>query len=109
MAADAHPSLADALERTRGLTLVVTGAGVSLASGIPTFRGTDVGAIWKKDVTELGTRAYFEEDPAGSWSWYLARFDAAVGAVPNPAHQALVALERWQRGRGGRFLLVTQN
>jgi NAD-dependent deacetylase len=92
-----------------GALLVVTGAGISLASGIPTFRGTDPDAIWKHDVTELGTRRYFEQDPAGSWSWYLKRFDAVLAARPNPAHDALARLERWHLGRGGRFLLVTQN
>ena len=89
--------------------LVVTGAGVSLASGIPTFRGRDPGAVWKRDVTELGTRRYFQEDPVGSWRWYLERFDRAVDARPNAAHAALVGLERWQVGRGGDYLLVTQN
>lgn len=93
-----------------GSLLVVTGAGISLASGIPTFRGTDPGAIWTRDVTELGTRRYFEQDPVGSWRWYMARFERALAAQPNPAHHALVALERWQADEaGGRFLLLTQN
>jgi len=93
---------------SRGV-LVVTGAGVSVASGIPTFRGSDPDAIWKRDVTELGTRRYFEEDPVGSWRWYLERFDRVVDARPNAAHTALAALERWQVARGAPFLLVTQN
>jgi NAD-dependent deacetylase len=88
---------------------VVTGAGISAASGIPTFRGTDPDAIWKRDVTELGTRAYFERDPVGSWRWYLARFEKVLAAQPNDAHRALVELERWHQRHGGRFLLVTQN
>jgi len=92
-----------------GALLVVTGAGVSVASGIPTFRGTDPGAIWKHDVTTLGTFAYFEADPVGSWRWYLSRFDRVVDAKPNAAHAAIAALERWQSARGGEFLLVTQN
>ena len=92
-----------------GHLVVVTGAGVSHASGIPTFRGTDPGAIWKKDVTELGTRRFFESDPAGSWSWYTSRFDMVLDKRPNPAHCALAALERWHVARSGRFLLVTQN
>jgi NAD-dependent deacetylase len=92
----------------RGL-LVVTGAGVSVASGIPTFRGSDPGAIWKRDVTELGTRRFFAEDPVGSWRWYTERFDRVFDARPNPAHHAVAALERWQRRRGAPFLLVTQN
>jgi NAD-dependent deacetylase len=93
----------------QGLILVVTGAGVSLASGIPTFRGSDPGAIWKRDVTELATLDYFRRDPVGSWRWYLERFDMVLGARPNPAHLAIAALERWQLRRGGDFLLVTQN
>ena len=92
-----------------GQLVVVTGAGISLASGIPTFRGTDPGAIWKKDVTELGTRRFFESDPAASWAWYTSRFDIVLDKQPNPAHHALAALERWHVARGGRFLLVTQN
>ena len=89
--------------------LVVTGAGVSLASGIPTFRGSDPDAVWAHDVTELGTARYFRRDPVGSWRWYLTRFAALRDARPNPAHHALVTLERWQLARGGDFLLVTQN
>ena len=104
-------SLADAwLElRLSSTVLFVTGAGVSLASGIPTFRGSDPSAIWANDTTKLGTNAYFERDPEGSWSWYLSRFARLHGAQPNPAHLAIAGLERWHCGRGGAFLLVTQN
>ena len=58
---------------------------------------------------ELGTYGFFRDDPAGSWSWYLSRFDKVAGARPNPGHLALAALERFQLARGGDFLLVTQN
>jgi NAD-dependent deacetylase len=92
-----------------GHLLVVTGAGISLASGIPTFRGQDPGAVWKRDVTELGTFRYFRADPVGSWRWYLDRFARTMGARPNPAHRALVALEAYCARRGGELLLVTQN
>ncbi len=102
--------LAEALEKLGTDPLVVvTGAGISLASGIPTFRGSDPGAVWKRDITELGTYRYFREDPIGSWQWYLHRFSLVVNARPNLAHRAVAALERWQLGRGGRYLLVTQN
>ena len=107
---NACATLAAAIEEIdSGYLVVVTGAGVSLASGIPTFRGTDPDAVWKRDVTELGTNRYFEEDPAGSWSWYTSRFDIVLDKRPNPAHLALAAIERWQVARGGQFLLVTQN
>lgn len=95
--------------RAGGPIAVITGAGVSLASGISTFRGPDPGAVWTRDVTSLGTHRYFREDPAGSWRWYLARFDGLADKSPNVAHLALAALERWQVGRGGAFTLVTQN
>ena len=92
-----------------GLLLVVTGAGISLASGIPTFRGSDPGAVWKKDITELGTHRYFTQDPVGSWRWYTERFDLVLDKEANAAHLALVDLERWQINRGGDFVLITQN
>jgi NAD-dependent deacetylase len=101
--------LAEAIKKTDGLILVCTGAGISLASGIPTFRGADKDAVWKRDVTELGTVRYFSDEPAGSWSWYLSRFDKVLGAKPNPGHTALVELEQWGEAHGKKFLLVTQN
>ena len=102
--------LAEALRKAgTGLVLVVTGAGVSAASGLPLFRGTDPDAIWNRDITEIGTSWYFERHPVDWWRWYLERFSGLRAARPNPAHRALAALERWQLGRGGDFLLVTQN
>lgn len=89
--------------------VIVTGAEISLASGIPTFRGTDPGAVWKKDVTELGTMRYFNEEPEGSWSWYLDRFDRVFGAKPNAGHLALVEIENTLQSKAREFLLVTQN
>lgn len=100
--------LVDACRASRRM-VVLTGAGMGLASGISTFRGTDPGAVWANDVMELGTRAYFERNPVGSWRWYRSRFASLRGASPNAGHHALVALERWQRARKAEFLLVTQN
>ena len=101
--------LAATVRDSKGLFLVVTGAGISLASGIPTFRGTDKDAVWKKDVTELGTHRFFRDNPVGSWSWYLKRFEALKDARPNAGHHALVQLEQARAARRLPFLLVTQN
>ena len=56
-------------ELGRGPALVVTGAGISLASGISTFRGSDPDAIWKASDVELATVDYFHRDPGGQWRW----------------------------------------
>ncbi len=89
--------------------LVLTGAGISLASGIPTFRGSDPDAVWAHDVTEMGTFAFFRRSPVESWKWYRSRFGKLEGARPNAGHRALAELERWQLARSREFLLVTQN
>ena len=59
---DHATELAAAIAAADGLTLVLTGAGISLASGIPTFRGSDPGAIWARDVTEMATLRYYTVD-----------------------------------------------
>ena len=93
----------------RGLLVVITGAGVSAASGLATFRGPEPEAIWSRDVLEMGTRDYFQRDPVDWWQWFLDRFGGILDVKPNAAHRALADLERWQSGRGGDFLLITQN
>jgi NAD-dependent deacetylase len=101
--------LAEALQAAAPV-LVLTGAGVSLASGIPTFRGTDAGAVWANNVMARATLHHFVLDPADSWTWYRQRLAHVLGARPNAAHAAIVALERWAARRGaGGFRLVTQN
>ncbi len=92
-----------------GYVMVVTGAGVSHGSGLPTFRGSDPGAIWKQSDLRLATRDTFLRDPVSQWRWYLERFRRLDGARPNAAHRSLVRLEERQAAAGGRFLLVTQN
>ena len=108
MSTDAS-QLAAALQTSTGLVVVLTGAGISLASGIPTFRGTDPGAVWANDVTEMATWRFFSRDPVGSWRWYRTRFSGILAAEPNAAHRAVAALERWQARRRRNLLLVTQN
>jgi NAD-dependent deacetylase len=108
MSAGSASQLVEALQ-SGGPTLVLTGAGVSLASGIPTFRGTDAGAVWASNVMARATLQHFPREPADSWSWYRQRHAQVLAARPNAAHRALVDLERWHAARGAGFQLVTQN
>lgn len=93
----------------RGPFLFLTGAGISAESGIPTFRGEE--GYWRVgsrnyQPMELATAAAFATMPWEIWGWYLYRRAVCRAARPNPAHLALVELER---AAGDRFLLVTQN
>ncbi len=102
--------LAEELERTaKDRVLVVTGAGISVASGISTFRGSDPGAVWKQSDVSMATVETFRNDPVGQWRWYLERFQSVDSARPNDAHLALVELERHLLTTGGEFRLITQN
>ena len=100
--------LVEALQ-SGGPTLILTGAGVSLASGIPTFRGTDAGAVWASNVMSRATLEHFRREPADSWSWYRQRHAQVRAAQPNVAHRALVDLERWHAARSAGFQVITQN
>ena len=84
--------------------VVLTGAGISAESGIPTFRGKD--GLWNRyNPTELATFEAFERDPLLVWQWYLWRMHLIANASPNPGHYALARMERLYPS----FLLVTQN
>ncbi|MEC7985090.1 MAG: Sir2 family NAD-dependent protein deacetylase [Myxococcota bacterium] len=89
--------------------LFLTGAGISVASGISPFRGSDPDAVWNKDIMEKGTFAYFREDTLNSWIWYLDRFDGFTEKKPNSGHISLQGIEQWSRSWGKRFTLITQN
>jgi len=83
---------------------VLTGAGISAESGIPTFRGED--GLWKTyKPEELATPEAFARDPKLVWEWYNWRRELISKALPNPAHKALVQLEIQKR----IFTLITQN
>jgi len=85
--------------------LVLTGAGVSAESGIPTFRAA--GGLWENHpVEKVASPQGFDEDPELVWRFYSGRRRAAKDVAPNPGHRALVELEA---RLGDRFLLVTQN
>jgi NAD-dependent deacetylase len=84
---------------------VLTGAGVSAESGIPTFRDKQTG-LWERfDALELATPEAFAKDPPLVWGWYEWRRMQVRSAKPNPAHLALAELER----RVPKLTLITQN
>ena len=83
---------------------VLTGAGVSAASGVPTFRGTD--GLWKTFRPEsLCTPDAFQRDPKLVWEWYDWRRQLIAATKPNRAHEVLAA---WSK-RHPHFKLITQN
>lgn len=84
--------------------VVLTGAGISQESGVPTFRGAD--GLWKSFRAEdLATPEAFHRDPVLVWKWYDWRRGLIKPLLPNPGHYALVDLEKRIPG----FSLVTQN
>jgi NAD-dependent deacetylase len=98
------PSDIEIARRLHGRVLVVTGAGVSAESGIPTFRGAE--GYWRShDPTQLATAEAFHRDPLLVWTWYEERRALIRAAEPNPAHRAIADLARISSDH----LLVTQN
>jgi NAD-dependent deacetylase len=84
---------------------VLTGAGISADSGVPTFREAD--GLWRTFRAEdLATPEAFERDPRLVWEWYNWRRELIATKQPNPAHITLVELER---RRPDTFWLMTQN
>jgi len=91
------------LASARNVT-VLTGAGISADSGVPTFRGAE--GLWRTYRAEdLATPEAFERDPRLVWEWYNWRREILATKQPNEAHYALVRLEE----RAQSFHLITQN
>ena len=84
---------------------VLTGAGVSAESGVPTFRDAQTGLWARFRPEELATPEAFASDPQRIWQWYEWRRELVRQAEPNPGHFALARLEQ----RLPQFTLVTQN
>jgi NAD-dependent deacetylase len=100
---DALETVAEHIRRTSRVT-VLTGAGVSAASGVPTFRGS--GGLWREFRAEdLATPEAFRRDPRLVWEWYDWRRQTVAACRPNAAHRVLAA---WSR-RIPDFTLITQN
>lgn len=84
--------------------LALCGAGLSAASGLPTFRGA--GGLWRSyDAVSLATPTAFNENPGLVWQFYSYRRHMALKAKPNAAHYALAELAKRKKG----FLTLTQN
>ena len=91
--------------RTARHVCVLTGAGISAESGVPTFREAQTG-LWEQFRPEdLATPEAFERDPGRVWAWYEHRRELVRSAAPNDGHVALVRLAQ----RLPRLTLVTQN
>lgn len=92
-----------------GTLVLLTGAGISAESGIPTFRGQEgywtIGSA-EYHPREMATMAMFRREPLEVWSWYLYRRSVCRQAQPNPGHAAAVRLGQ---SLGSRFQLITQN
>jgi NAD-dependent deacetylase len=84
---------------------VLTGAGISAESGIPTFREAQTGLWSQYDPMQLATSEAFHKDPKLVWDWYLWRREIIKTAHPNPGHLSLVDLEIYYPS----FTLITQN
>jgi NAD-dependent deacetylase len=105
-----HPFDSDAMDGVRALlrdassVVILSGAGVSAESGVPTFRGP--GGLWRSHrPEELATPGAFRGDPRLVWEWYAWRRERVSECAPNPGHRAVAA---WQLARSGVYV-VTQN
>jgi NAD-dependent deacetylase len=99
---DALVQLGQRLRQAKRVT-VLTGAGVSAASGVPTFRGAE--GLWRSFRAEdLATPDAFARDPRLVWEWYDWRRSRLAACAPNPAHDVLA---RWTERPD--FTLITQN
>jgi len=96
--------LLDTLRRAQRIT-VLTGAGISAESGLPTFRDKLTGLWAQYRPEDLSTPEAFRRDPRLVWEWFAAHRTAMAAAAPNPAHYALVRME----AAVPQFTLLTQN
>lgn len=91
--------------RGAGRIAVLTGAGVSAESGVPTFREAQTGLWAQYDPQQLATPRAFRRDPKLVWEWYAWRRELVADVDPNPGHYALAAMEK----QVPTFTLITQN
>ncbi len=101
----ASPPISSRALRGAQRVAVLTGAGVSAESGVPTFRDAQTGLWARFDPRELATPSAFARNPKLVWDWYAMRRAMVADVAPNAGHFALAALEP----RVPDFLLATQN
>ena len=88
--------------------VILTGAGVSAESGVPTFRGA--GGFWRKyRAQELATPEAFRADPSLVWEFYHHRREVMQDKRPNPAHEAIAEIEKRFTEQGKKVVVITQN
>jgi len=88
--------------------VVLTGAGVSAESGVPTFRGA--GGFWRTyKAQDLACPEAFEENPSLVWEFYHYRREVMASKFPNPAHYAIAKCQKWMEEAGKRVVVITQN
>ena len=103
-----HPGFLSALHDAKHIA-VLTGAGVSAESGVPTFRDALTGLWSKFDPMQLATPEAFARDPETVSRWYDERRLNVLKCAPNAAHLALAQWQRTLSRRGRTFTLLTQN
>lgn len=96
------------LRSARYLT-VLTGAGISAESNIPTFREAQSGLWARYNPQELATSQAYRRNPRLVWEWYTWRRELVSSAMPNPGHHALADIERQLGEIGRHFTLITHN
>jgi len=84
---------------------ILTGAGTSAESGVPTFRDAQTGLWAQYDPMELATPQAFARNPQLVWDWYAWRRELVAQSAPNPGHYALAAMGK----QAAKFTLITQN
>lgn len=88
---------------------ILTGAGISAESGIPTFRDKQTGLWENYGAEDLATPEAFARDPKLVWSWYQWRRQVVADKKPNPAHDALAQWQYHSQSSGQQITLITQN
>lgn len=115
MLAELSPKLIAEVQRaaellaTKSRICILTGAGISAESGIPTFRDRQTGLWQHYRAEDLATATAFERDPKLVWSWYQWRRQLVHEKKPNPAHLALAQWQKQAVQNNQQLTLITQN